>query len=234
MHSRSLRAVETQGSHAIALKDAIPAAWEMDVIQAGPSNLLYPQTAKQHLTRSLSRGAAIAVFTFHHHFCPWGIWMWNEIFNPIVWFICYIIQRYHLGSLKDRSSPFRTCPLGVRQPICFLPHKQGRFVWALQYVLLEGFQHAEFLSRDRADKPWGNKVVGLWNDKFARHPFLKWVNKMLLIYKLMAGQHITLSQTVSNIPVRRRWVTVAISLKYVSALVWHLLVSMKTNLNPVY
>lgn len=102
-HSRSLRAAETQGSLAIALKDAIPAAWEMDVIQAGPSNLLYPQTAKQHLTHSLSRGAAIAVFTFHHHFCPWGIWMWNEIFNPIVWFICYIIQRYHLGSLKDRS-----------------------------------------------------------------------------------------------------------------------------------
>lgn len=119
-----------------------------------------PPLSSNSRTASLSRGAAIAVFTFHHHFCPWGIWMWNEIFNPIVWFICYIIQRYHLGSLKDRSSPFRTCPLGVRQPICFLPHKQGRFVWALQYVLLEGFQHAEFLSRDRADKPWGNKVVG--------------------------------------------------------------------------
>ncbi len=166
-----------------------------------------PLLSSNSKTASLSRAA----FTFPHHFSPWGIWMWNEIFNPIVWFICCIIPRYHLGSLK--TAPLRSGPArwGSDSLSAFLPQKQGRFVWALQYVLLEGFQHAEFLSRDRADKPWGNKVVGLWNDEFARHPFLKWVNKMLLIFKLMAGLRVTLSQTVSNIPVRRRWVTAAIS-----------------------
>lgn len=118
-----------------------------------------PSPNRKTAARSLSGGAAIAVFTFGYHFCPWGIWMWNEIFRSIVWFICYIIQLHQLGSLKDGFSAFRTCPLGVRQPIGFLLNKRGRFVWALQYVLLEGFRHAEFLSRDRGDKPWGNEAL---------------------------------------------------------------------------
>lgn len=215
MQSSSLRDAETRGSHAIALKDAIPAAWEMDGIQAEhqTSSIL-----KQHNSISLQRGRN-RCFYISPSFLPMRNMdvKWNIQPYCLIYLLHY--PAVSPRQFKDRSSPFRTYPLGVRQPICFLPHKQGRFVWALQYVLLEGFQHAEFLSRDRADKPWGNKVVGLWNDEFARHPFLKWVNKMLLIFKLMAGPRVTLSQTVSNIPVRRRWVTVAISPKHVSVLV---------------
>ncbi len=211
MQSSSLRAAETRRSRAIALKDVIPAAWEMDVIQAQhqTSSIL-----KQQNSISLQRG-----FYISPSFQPMRNMdvKWN--IQPYCLIYLLHIQRYHLGSLK--TAPLRSGPArwGSDSLSAFLPQKQGRFVWALQYVLLEGFQHAEFLSRDRADKPWGNKVVGLWNDEFARHPFLKWVNKMLLIFKLMAGLRVTLSQTVSNIPVRRRWVTAAISPKHVSVLV---------------
>ncbi len=81
------------------------------------SNLFYPQTAKQHL--SPEGLLHFPIISAHEEY---GCEMkYSTLLSDL--FAAY--PAVSPRQFKDRSSPFRTCPLGVRQPICFPPAETG-------------------------------------------------------------------------------------------------------------